>query len=195
MLYLLPRKQYVDVKSSQWWGCGDGKIITGGVAEENFPLSEISNTLGLNPKTMLMKARKHLEQRDYCFSETKISIYIFPRFTTKDNRTLRMREHLQYQRFRVSHCSLPAYPPTCVSSNLCISTILTPTLTHSQAFVLMSPLPNHLSVTLPPHLNLLSCIHLFSSPGSRCWVAVFTPPHTPRSRPSLSRKPSLPFPL
>lgn len=76
MLYLLPRKQYVDVKSSHWWGCGDGKIITGGVAEEKFPLSEISNMLGLNPKTMLMKARKHLEQRDYCFRKQRY-LFIF----------------------------------------------------------------------------------------------------------------------
>lgn len=39
----------------------------------------------------------------------------------------------------------------------------------------MSPLPNHLSLSPPP---LLFCTHLFSSPGSRCWVVMFTPTTT-----------------
>lgn len=93
-----------------------------------------------------------------------------------------MREHLEYQRFEVWHCSLPACPPTCLSSNLCISTNLTPTLTHSQAFVLVLPLPNHLSLTSPP----TSCMHLFPTPLHQAagveWL--FTPP--PRSYHSLS---------
>lgn len=35
------REGDVDVKSSHWWRRGDGKIIS--VAEEKFPLSEISD--------------------------------------------------------------------------------------------------------------------------------------------------------
>ena len=103
-----------------------------------------------------------------------------------------MREHLEYRRFRVWYCSLPAYPPTCLSSNLCIFTILTPTLTHSQAFVLMSPLPNHLS--LPPLLSpsLLHTPFLFTGQQvlSGC---VYSPP--PLSYPSLSLRLSFPFSL
>ena len=105
-----------------------------------------------------------------------------------------MREHLEYRRFRVWYCSLPAYPPTCLSSNLCIFTILTPTLTHSQAFVLMSPLPNHLS--LPPPLllspSLLHTPFLFTGQQvlSGC---VYSPP--PLSYPSLSLRLSFPFSL
>lgn len=96
---------------------------------------------------MLIKGRKHLEQWDSGLRNKDTYLY-FSKITSDDNQPLHMREHLEYQRFRLWHCSLPAYPPTCLSSNLCISTILSPTLTHSQAFVLMSPLPNHLS--LPP---------------------------------------------
>lgn len=134
----------MDVKSSRWRWRGDGKIIS--VAEEKFPLCE-TNTPGLNPETMLIKGRKHLEQWDFGLRNKDTYLY-FSKITSDDNQPLHMREHLEYQRFRLWHCSLPAYPPTCLYSNLCISTILSPTLTHSQAFVLMSPLPNHLS--LPP---------------------------------------------
>lgn len=146
--------------------------------------------LGLNPKTMLIKAHKHLEQWDYCLRNKDVYLY-FSKITTKDNQ--HMREHLQYQRFRVWYCSLPAYPPTCLFSNLCISTILTPTLTHSQAFVLMSPLPKHLSLTPPPPLpTLLHEPFLFTGQQvlSGC---VYSPP--PRSYPSLSLRLSFPFSL
>lgn len=114
-----------------------------------------TNTPGLNPKTMLIKGRKHLEQWDSGLPNKDTYLY-FSKITSEDNRRLHMREHLEYQRFRLWHCSLPAYPPTCLSSNLCISTILAPTLTHSRAFVLVSPLPNHLSLP-PPSPPLSSC--------------------------------------
>lgn len=123
---------------------------------------------------MLIKGRKHLEQWDSGLPNKDTYLY-FSKITSEDNRRLHMREHLEYQRFRLWHCSLPAYPPTCLSSNLCISTILAPTLTHSRAFVLVSPLPNHLSLP-PPSSPPTLFLHLFSSQGSRCWVAVFTPP-------------------
>lgn len=153
-----------------------------------------TNTPGLNPKTMLIKGRKHLEQWDSGLPNKDTYLY-FSKITSEDNRRLHMREHLEYQRFRLWHCSLPAYPPTCLSSNLCISTILAPTLTHSRAFVLVSPLPNHLS--LPPPSPPTLFLHLFSSQGSRCWVAVFTPPllrfYVPSFFSTLSLSVSLPL--
>lgn len=77
----------VDVKHSHWWWSGDGKIIN--VAEEKFPLSEISDNT-----TMLIKARKHLEQWDSCLRNKDIYLY-FSKITTKDNQALRMWEHLE----------------------------------------------------------------------------------------------------
>ena len=73
----------VDIKSSRRWRSGDGKIIS--VAEEKekkkFPLSlslsprSQTNTPGLNPKTMLMKACKHLEQWDVCLWNKDAYLY------------------------------------------------------------------------------------------------------------------------
>lgn len=134
---------------------------------------------------MLIKACKHLEQWDSC-----LSIYIFPRLPLKITR-LRMREHLAYQRFRVWYCSLPAYPPTCLSCNLCIFTILTPTLTHSQAFVLMSPLPNHLSLSPPSPFSPAHTLSLHRAAGVE-WLCLLPPPPF---YPSLSLRLSFPFSL
>lgn len=90
----------MDVKSSHWWQSGDGKIIS--VAEEKSFLSLRSqtNTPGLNPKTMLIKARKHLEQGDCSLQNKDIYLY-FSEIATEDKQPLRMREPLEYQRFRV----------------------------------------------------------------------------------------------
>lgn len=103
VLYLLPGKRCGHEESSHWWRSGDGKIIS--VAEEGgkkkkksfLSLRIQTNTLGLNPKTMLIKARKHLETLP-----TKMSIYIFSEIAAKDKAAfLHRREHLEYQRFRV----------------------------------------------------------------------------------------------
>lgn len=132
----------MDTKSSCWWWRGDGKIIS--VAEEKFPLCEISD------KHARPQPQNNVDQRAQTSGAMRLRpseqryLFIFfqdSKITSEDNRLLHMREHLEYQRFRLWHCSLPAYPPTCLSSNLCISTILAPTLTHSQAFVLMSAAP------------------------------------------------------
>ncbi len=122
---------------------------------------------------MLIKARKHLEQWDSCLRNKDIYLY-FSKITTKDNQTVRMREHLEYQRFRVWYCSLPAYPPTCLSYNLCIFTILTPTLTHSQAFVLMSPLPNHLSLSPSSPFSPAHTFSLHRAAGVE-WLCLLPP--------------------
>lgn len=99
VLYLLPGKRCGHEESSHWWRSGDGKIIS--VAEEKKKKSFLSlriqaNTLGLNPKTMLIKARKHLETPD-----KDVYLY-FSKIATEDKAAfLHRREHLEYQRFRV----------------------------------------------------------------------------------------------
>lgn len=138
---------------------------------------------------MLIKARKHLEQWDSCLWNKDVYLY-FSKITTKD-KDFAHEGTLGNWRFRVWYCSCTCISPTCLSSNLCFFTILTPTLTHSQAFVLMSPLPNHLSLSPPSPFSPAHTFSLHRAAGVE-WLCLFPPPP---SYPFLSLRLSFPFSL